>query len=98
MVWTLYALVFGLLAGGVVGYFIGRSQAPYVEEGRATKRANLNKIMNFVVDKDKFTNDDIRAELSVSNTTTSRYLEELERAGKIVQVGDTGSSVFYKKK
>jgi DNA-binding transcriptional regulator YhcF (GntR family) len=36
--------------------------------------------------------------LSVSDTTVGRYLDELEAAGTITQVGKTGKFVYYAKK
>ncbi len=33
----------------------------------------------------------------ISEATATRYLEELEKEGKIKQVGKTGAHVFYEK-
>jgi len=35
--------------------------------------------------------------LLVSDATATRYLDELEKEGKIKQVGKTGKGVFYEK-
>lgn len=62
------------------------------------KAENFKKIVDFIADKDKFSNDDLEKLLGVSNTTTKRYLDELEASGKIVQHGDIGTGVYYTKK
>lgn len=102
---TIALLVAGLLIGGVVGYTIGRqenllsaSTSGVMNQDQASKLQNLKKIEAFIADKGKFTNDDLESLLGVSNTTVGRYLEELEQAGKIKQVGETGRSVYYIKK
>ena len=41
------------------------------------------------------TNNDIEKLLGVSNATAERYLNELEKEGKIRQVGTTGQTVYY---
>lgn len=35
--------------------------------------------------------------LGISDATAERYLNELEKEGKVRQVGGTGSGVFYEK-
>ena len=46
-------------------------------------------------EKGKATNDDIQALLEVSDATATAYLQELEKEGRIRQVGDTGQGVYY---
>ena len=43
-------------------------------------------------------NTDIRAALGVSSRTAVRYLDELEKEGKVEQVGKVGHSVTYRLK
>lgn len=43
------------------------------------------------------TNERVRQELGLSESTVTRYLDELEREGKIRQVGKTGAHVYYEK-
>ena len=59
------------------------------------KIRNINKLIEFINKKEKVTNNDIEQELKVSNATATRYLDELEKMGKIKQVGRTGKSVYY---
>ena len=99
--------IIGLVAGFVVGYLFGKGSGKsagqpqggvvYSTEDAEKKKENLGRIEEFIVGKDKFTNDDIQSYLGDSDTTVGRYLDELEKSGKIKQVGDTGSGVFYTK-
>ena len=68
-----------------------------LQKVRERKYENKKKILKFLANKEKITNDDVRELLAVSDTTAFRYLEELENKGKIKQVGKTGRSVFYTK-
>lgn len=43
----------------------------------------------------KITNDEVQKLLGVSDATAERYLNELEKQGKIKQIGKTGQSVYY---
>jgi predicted HTH transcriptional regulator len=43
------------------------------------------------------TNEHIRQMLDISEATATRYLDEMEKEGKVKQVGKTGAHVFYDK-
>ncbi|MDE2188234.1 MAG: hypothetical protein KGJ35_00690 [Patescibacteria group bacterium] len=43
------------------------------------------------------TNEHIRMMLGISEATATRYFDELEKEGKIKQVGKEGAHVFYEK-
>ena len=47
--------------------------------------------------KAEITNDEVEKLLHVSDATATRYLEQLEKEGKIKQEGRTGQSVSYTK-
>ena len=47
--------------------------------------------------KSKITNDEVEKLLHVSDATATRYLDILEKEGKVKQDGKTGHSVFYSK-
>ncbi|MEI6420400.1 MAG: DeoR family transcriptional regulator [bacterium] len=59
------------------------------------KRKKLDKIMELVNKKGKVSNNDITNLLRVSDATATRYLNTLEKEGKVKQDGKTGKSVFY---
>ena len=61
------------------------------------KRKKLEKIMEALNTKGKITNDEVEKLLHVSDATATRYLSELEKKGKIKQMGKTGKAVTYTK-
>jgi predicted HTH transcriptional regulator len=65
-------------------------------EAKEEKEQHLAQILAFAAGKESIRNDEVQALLGVSDATTERYLDELEQAGKLTQVGKTGQGVFYK--
>ncbi|KKQ03399.1 MAG: hypothetical protein US12_C0016G0009 [Parcubacteria group bacterium GW2011_GWA2_36_24] len=51
--------------------------------------------MSLFLQHSKITNDEIEKFLHVSDATATRYLSQLEKEGKIKQVGKTGKGVSY---
>ncbi|MDP2655089.1 MAG: winged helix-turn-helix transcriptional regulator [bacterium] len=66
------------------------------DERAAAKQAAVEKVFAEIQQKGSITNDGVQALLGVSDATAERYLQELETAGRINQVGDTGKNVSYK--
>ena len=62
-----------------------------------TKEKNKQKILESIEAQKSITNDAVENLLLVSDATATRYLDELEKEGKIKQVGKTGKGVFYEK-
>lgn len=71
------------------------TKARAVIQGR--KRAKLDKILTELTKRGSLTNDQVEKLLHVSDATATRYLAQLEKEGKIQQVGKTGKSVKYQK-
>lgn len=67
-------------------------------EREENHRANLAKVLNMAQISDRLTNNDIERTLGVSDSTATRYLQELEDLGKIEQVGTEGRAVYYRGK
>lgn len=61
------------------------------------KEEGLRKIIEFFESREKAANDDIEKLLGVSDATATRYLDELEKTGRIRQVGTAGKHVYYEK-
>ena len=61
------------------------------------KRKKLDSILTLLTKQTKITNDEVEKFLHVSDATATRYLEQLEKDGKIKQSGRTGQSVSYSK-
>jgi predicted HTH transcriptional regulator len=80
--------------GGIASTKAGDS--PNLIERQAREKAeHLKMILSFAEARDKFANNDIQKLLGVSDATVTRYLDELEKQGKIRQVGDAGGYVYY---
>ncbi len=62
---------------------------------QATKQKRLDKIMSRLSEKGKITNDEVEKLLRVSDATATRYLDALEKEGRVRQEGKTGRSVVY---
>ncbi|MBU1180423.1 HTH domain-containing protein [Patescibacteria group bacterium] len=58
------------------------------------KQENLAKIEKLLETKSKITNNDVEKMLGVSDATAERYLDQLEKAGKIKQKS-AGRSTYY---
>lgn len=92
-------------AGGICAVVLGQS---------ARKQGNKEKILAILRERARsspspqsnsgqagqgeLSNSDIREALGVSAKTAVNYLDELEREGKVEQVGNTGQSVKYRLK
>jgi len=62
------------------------------------KNANKEKALAFIQEKKEAGNEEIRQYLGVSRRSAVRYLDELEKEGRIEQVGDIGRGVVYRLK
>ncbi len=99
------------IAGIVLGTYLGRKyktgkeDKPFevqekellVEKQAREKEEHKQKILEFFGSREKVANNDIEALLGVSDATATRYLDELEKEGRIRQVGQTGRYVYYEK-
>ena len=102
--------ILGFVIGGIVIYFITlamrgkESVTPkttvrkYNTKAEEEKAKNMAKLKDFIVNVEgKITNNQVEDLLKVSDATTERYLDELEKEGFIKQVGKEGQSVYYEK-
>lgn len=53
------------------------------------------KILEFLSEHETITNNQTESLLKVSHSTAYRLLEDLEQAGKVIQIGNTGKDVYY---
>ena len=105
---NIFILIFilGVLVGGAAVWFFRqrgkqkrvKEAAPDIIEKQAKeKEEKRKKILEYFVGHRRAANDDIEQLLNVSDATATRYLEELEKEGKIRQVGKTGRHVYYER-
>lgn len=89
-------LILVALAGIALGMYLARGNGNgLIAEQTAKKTENKQKILAFVQEHEQIKNDDVEKLAGVSNATAERYLNELEKEGKLTQHGTTGQSVFY---
>jgi hypothetical protein len=73
---------------------------PFVQARSAIqdrKRKKLDRILATLAASGLITNDHVEKLLHVSDATATRYLSQLEKEGKIQQVGTTGTAVKYQR-
>src|SRR3989338_6322971 len=75
----------------------GAGLEEYNKKMQEKKEQAKEKIMGLLKNKDKTSNQDAVKLLGISSATSVRYLDELEKEGRIKQVGKTGKKVFYQK-
>lgn len=68
-----------------------------IERQAREKEENKQRILGILETQSPLTNNHIERLLGISDATATRYLEELEKEGKVRQVGKTGHAVYYEK-
>ena len=104
--------VLGVAAGGAIGFWIAKSKFKnqnaklgqleskenLIEKQAEEKRQNKEAILGILETRHPLTNNHVEQLLGISDATATRYLEELEKEGKIRQVGKTGKHVYYERR
>ncbi len=62
------------------------------------KNANRDRALALLRERGELSNEEIRKHLGVSRRSAVRYLDDLEREGKVEQVGSSGRGVTYRLK
>ena len=90
-------LIIVALVGIALGMYIARRKANdgFIAKQMEQKAENKQKILEFTQANGKIQNNDVEKLVSVSNATAERYLNELEKEGRLAQHGTIGQSVFY---
>jgi len=95
-----FVLIVIAVVGIALGMYIARrnANAGFIAKQVERKAENKQKILTFVQEHGKIQNNDVEKLAGVSNATAERYLDELEKEGKLTQHGTIGQSVFYTNK
>jgi len=89
-------LIIVALAGIALGLYLARrGKIDLISEQAEQKVENKQKILTFVQERGRIQNNDVEKLAGVSNATAERYLDELEKEGKLTQHGVIGPDVFY---
>jgi len=85
------------IAGIIIGsYFCGQNKKCLIFGQSKKKQKNKFKILEFLKENEKIRNNDVERLCGVSDATATRYLDELEKEGKIRQIGTVGHAVYYR--
>lgn len=100
---TTIVFLVGLFIGAFAIYFAMRRGktsgiASHTQKQQDQKQTRKEKILEILKEKGSVVNDEIEKSLGVTDTTATNYLQELEREGKIEQVGERGRFVSYRLK
>src|SRR3989344_4126618 len=90
-------IIVGIL-GIALGMYLGRrNSGGLIAEQTQKKTENKEKILRALHSspEGKITNNDIEKLLGISDSSATRYLDELEKEGRVRQVGETGHAVYY---
>lgn len=85
------------LVGIALGMYLARqnANAGFIAKQMEQKAENKQKILTFLQEHGKIQNNDVEKLAGVSNATAERYLDDLEKEGKLTQHGEIGQNVFY---
>lgn len=92
-----FFLIVVAVIGIALGMYIARrnAKAGFIAKQMEQKTENKQKVLTFVQTNGKIQNNDVEKLVGVSNATAERYLDELEKEGKLAQYGTIGQGVFY---
>lgn len=95
---NLIILTIVAIAGIIIGSYFGvKKENEGLVFGQVKKKEeSKEKILEFLKNNEKITNNDVEKLLSVSDATATRYLNELEKEQKIKQIGTVGHAVYYR--
>jgi len=100
----IFIFILGVVIGVVIVWYfarnsLGGANGKTLREEQQKNKEDYKKIILQGIEMQKsITNDAVQNLLGVSDATATRYLDELEKEGKIKQVGRTGQGVFYEKR
>ena len=94
----LFGIVLGLAIAIVIYKLFGKKKLPKsILRQQRNKGSRKGEILLMFNNKKEITNNDVEWALGVADSTATRYLQELEDEGKIIQIGERGKYVHYKK-
>ncbi len=100
----LFIFIIGVVIGVVVVWVLvkrppgaSEDKENFKEKQKREKEQGKQKVLQSIEMQKSITNDAVQNLLGVSDATATRYLDELEKEGKIKQVGAMGGYVYYEK-
>ncbi|PIR97643.1 MAG: hypothetical protein COT91_00255 [Candidatus Doudnabacteria bacterium CG10_big_fil_rev_8_21_14_0_10_41_10] len=84
--------VLGFIIGGLVVYSYMKKKTVMLA---VPKEEGKKMILDHLEKHGRIANGEVQSIVNISDASATRYLDELEKEGKVKQVGDTGSGVYY---
>jgi len=99
---TFLIFILGIAVGGAAVWLAlkfreKKEKTGLIEKQAEEKKRNKEAILGILETQSPLTNNHIEQLLGISDATATRYLDELEKEGKVRQVGGTGRGVYYEK-
>lgn len=69
----------------------------FISKQQRQKELDKETIYGLLETNHPLTNNDVEAMLGISDASATRYFDELEKEGKVKQVGKTGRHVHYER-
>ena len=92
----MFNFILGLIIGGAGVRLLMRSKKFQLNpEQSEQKQKHIQEVLELAKQKGEIKNDDIQYALGVSDATATRYLDELEKDGKLTQSG-SGKGIIYR--
>ena len=98
---TILTLILGIIAGFAIAQLLRKKQPAIGKSTQAqitAKQESKDRIIAYLKENREAANNDIEKLLKVSDSSATRYLDELEKEGTIEQVGEKGRFVKYRLK
>ncbi len=102
----MFKIILGIIIGAVVVWFLSSLLGlPSWRRGRGSsinpeqieeKQKNLEKVLELARAKGEISNDHVEHAPGISDSTATRYLEELASQGKLQRIGQRGKYVIYR--
>lgn len=92
-----YLIVF--IIAFALGWVISskRREVSFTSKQQRQKELDKETIYGLLETNHPLTNNDVEAMLGISDASATRYFDELEKEGKVRQVGKTGRYVHYER-
>jgi len=90
--------ILGIISGFAIAKLTTEKQTAIGKSTQAqitAKQESKDRIITYLKENREAANNDIEKLLKVSDSSATRYLEELEEEGKIEQIGEKGRFVKY---
>lgn len=99
---SILIFLFGFIIGGVVVWLVlklpeRKRKIGLIERQAQEKKRDKEAILGILETQTPLTNNHIEQLLGIPDSTATRYLDELEKEGKVRQIGKTGKHVYYER-